>query len=119
MTIWADRTPPLSLVSERLLRLVFGLGEAPMALLQRLLRMRRLPWAFLAPNLVVFAIFTFLPIIINVYYALAAQLVPGRAHDIVELSAGDEGDDLAAIPCVMLRCSRTKMIVTGKSSGVK
>ena len=78
MTIQADRTPPLSLLSERLLRLVFGLGEVPMAMLQRLLGMRRLPWAFLAPNLVVFGIFTFLPIIINVYYAVTggAQLLP-------------------------------------------
>jgi alpha-1,4-digalacturonate transport system permease protein len=61
-----------------LLRFVFSFGEVPMALLQRLIGSRRLPWAFLAPNLVVSAIFTFLPIVINVYYAVTggAQLIP-------------------------------------------
>jgi hypothetical protein len=50
-----------------------------MALLQRLLGMRRLPWAFLAPNL---GVFTFLPIIIDVYYAVTgvAQLLPRDRH---------------------------------------
>jgi alpha-1,4-digalacturonate transport system permease protein len=78
MSIEVDRTPALSLWSERLMRLVFGLGETPMALLQRVLGTGRLPWAFLAPNLVVFAIFTFLPIVIDVYYAVTggAQLLP-------------------------------------------
>jgi alpha-1,4-digalacturonate transport system permease protein len=37
---------------------------------QRLLGLRRLPWLFVAPNLIVFGLFCFLPIGINVIYAL-------------------------------------------------
>ena len=69
MTTKDDRTPARSAAAERLLRLVFDLGEVPMALLQRLLGPRRLPWAFLTPNLIVFGIFTFLPIVIDFYYS--------------------------------------------------
>jgi alpha-1,4-digalacturonate transport system permease protein len=78
MTTQVHGTPTLTIVAERVLRLAFGIGEAPMALLQRLLGVRRVPWAFLAPNLVVFAVFTFLPILINIYYAVTggAQLLP-------------------------------------------
>jgi len=78
VTTQAQSAPALSLGAERLLRIVFGFGEAPMALLQRLIGAQRLPWAFLAPNLVVFAIFTFLPIVIDIYYAVTggAQLIP-------------------------------------------
>jgi alpha-1,4-digalacturonate transport system permease protein len=37
---------------------------------QRVLGLRRLPWLFVAPNLIVFGLFCFLPIGINVIYAL-------------------------------------------------
>jgi alpha-1,4-digalacturonate transport system permease protein len=62
----------------RLLGLVFNLPEAPMAWAQRTLGTRRLPWFFLGPNLAVFGLFTFLPIVIDIYYAFTggAQLLP-------------------------------------------
>lgn len=43
--------------------------EIPMLGLQRLLGVNRLAWVFLAPNLVLFALFAFLPIFLNVFYA--------------------------------------------------
>lgn len=48
---------------------LFDLGERPMRALQRLLGVRRLAWVFLAPNLVAFGLFTFVPLILNALYA--------------------------------------------------
>jgi len=52
--------------------------EWPMRGLQRLLGVPRIGWAFVAPNLIVLGLFTFLPIVIDFYYALTggAQLYP-------------------------------------------
>ena len=47
----------------------FNLLEAPMRALQRLIGVKRLAWVFLLPNLIVFGLFTFLPIGLNVVYA--------------------------------------------------
>jgi ABC-type sugar transport system permease subunit len=49
--------------------LVPGLLELPMRWAQRLLGLRRMAWLFLAPNLLIFGLFTFLPIILNFVYA--------------------------------------------------
>ena len=43
--------------------------EIPMLALQRLLGMNRIAWVFLLPNLVLFGLFAFLPVILNVSYA--------------------------------------------------
>jgi alpha-1,4-digalacturonate transport system permease protein len=44
--------------------------EIPFMLaLQRLLGMNKLAWVFLAPNLILFGLFAFLPVILNVSYA--------------------------------------------------
>ncbi|MBP0616583.1 carbohydrate ABC transporter permease [Jiella mangrovi] len=40
-----------------------------MARAQRLVGIRRVAWLFLLPNLLIFGLFTFLPIILNVFYA--------------------------------------------------
>ncbi|MDG4647618.1 sugar ABC transporter permease [Roseibacterium sp. SDUM158017] len=48
---------------------VMRIVEIPMLALQRLLGMNRLAWVFLAPNLILFALFAFLPVILNVSYA--------------------------------------------------
>jgi len=74
----AARSGTLARLGASLIGLVFNLAERPMALAQRVLGPRRLPWVFLTPNLVVFGIFTFLPIAIDVYYSLTggAQLLP-------------------------------------------
>ncbi|HTS23620.1 MAG TPA: sugar ABC transporter permease [Casimicrobiaceae bacterium] len=48
--------------------------------LQRLLGVPRIGWAFVAPNLLVLGLFTFLPIVIDFYYAASggAQLYPAE-----------------------------------------
>jgi alpha-1,4-digalacturonate transport system permease protein len=58
---------------------VMNLPERPMRAAQARLRDGRLGWLFVGPNLLVFALFTFLPIIINVWYAVTggAELMPG------------------------------------------
>jgi alpha-1,4-digalacturonate transport system permease protein len=53
----------------RLLGLFFNLFEPLFRLGQRVLGVKRLGWLFVAPNLIVFGIFTFLPILINFVYA--------------------------------------------------
>jgi alpha-1,4-digalacturonate transport system permease protein len=56
------------------------LAERPMQLAQRLLGARRMAWVFLAPNLAIFGVFTFLPIAINFYYAFTGgvELYPAQ-----------------------------------------
>jgi alpha-1,4-digalacturonate transport system permease protein len=58
----------------------FALLEPPLAFAQRRLGLERLAWLFLAPNLLIFGTFTFLPIAINVYYAFTGgvQLYPSE-----------------------------------------
>ncbi len=53
----------------RLLGLFFNLFEPLFRLGQRLLGVSRIGWMFVAPNLLVFGLFTFLPIVINFVYA--------------------------------------------------
>jgi len=53
----------------RLLGLFFNLFEPLFRLGQRLLGVSRIGWLFVAPNLIVFGLFTFLPILINFVYA--------------------------------------------------
>ena len=53
----------------RLLGLFFNLFEPLFRLGQRLLGVSRIGWLFVAPNLMVFGLFTFLPILINFIYA--------------------------------------------------
>jgi alpha-1,4-digalacturonate transport system permease protein len=52
-----------------ILHLAPGLLEAPMRWAQRRLGLRRMAWLFLAPNLIIFGLFTFLPIALNFLYA--------------------------------------------------
>jgi alpha-1,4-digalacturonate transport system permease protein len=56
---------PLATVLTQVPRLL----EAPMRAAQRVLGVGRMPWLFLTPNLLIFGTFTFLPIVINFYYA--------------------------------------------------
>ena len=61
--------------------LLFGalnLLEWPMRWAQRHLGQRRIAWLFLAPNLLIFGLFTFLPILLNFWYATTAgiQVLP-------------------------------------------
>jgi alpha-1,4-digalacturonate transport system permease protein len=54
--------------------------EWPMQALQRALGVPRIGWVFVAPNLIVLGLFTFLPIVIDFHYALTggAQLYPAE-----------------------------------------
>jgi alpha-1,4-digalacturonate transport system permease protein len=54
--------------------------EVPMRALQRALGVPRIGWVFVAPNLVVLGLFTFLPIVIDFYYAFTggAELYPSQ-----------------------------------------
>ena len=63
-----------------LLAFFFNLLEAPFRLGQRLLGNSRIGWLFVGPNLVVFGLFTFLPIAINFIYAVTGgvELLPGK-----------------------------------------
>ncbi|NYS24295.1 sugar ABC transporter permease [Rhodobacteraceae bacterium 2376] len=47
----------------------FNLLERPMLALQRVLGQHRLAWVFLLPNLLIFGLFTFVPIILNFAFA--------------------------------------------------
>src|ERR1700746_2583274 len=57
---------------------LMNLPERPMRWAQSRLRDGRLGWLFVAPNLAVFGLFTFLPIAIDFWYALtgSTQLLP-------------------------------------------
>lgn len=57
-----------------------NLLEVPMRFAQRHLGQQRIAWLFLAPNLIIFGLFTFLPIILNFVYATTGgvQVLPGK-----------------------------------------
>ena len=59
---------------------VMNLPERPMRWAQSRLRDGRLGWVFVAPNLLVFVLFSFLPIVIDVFYASSggSQLLPSE-----------------------------------------
>jgi alpha-1,4-digalacturonate transport system permease protein len=59
----------LSDLVRAVLQLPANLIELPMRWVQRGLGLRRMAWVFLAPNLLIFGLFTFLPIILNALYA--------------------------------------------------
>ena len=62
----------------RLLSFFFNLLEPFFRLCQRWLGLSRLGWLFVGPNLLVFGLFTFLPIVINFFYATSGgvKLMP-------------------------------------------
>ena len=59
---------------------VLNAVELPMRALQHALGVPRIGWVFVTPNLIVLGLFTFLPIVIDFYYAFTggAQLYPGQ-----------------------------------------
>jgi len=74
----------IALVAGRLFETCYSalmnVPERPMRWAQSWLRDGRLGWVFVGPNLAVFGLFTFLPIIIDVWYAVtgSTQLLPGN-----------------------------------------
>lgn len=72
--------PRLRAAGGRLLAALLGLPERPMRWLQARFGIGRLAWLFVGPNLVVFGLFTFLPIVIDVLYAVtgSARILPAE-----------------------------------------
>jgi hypothetical protein len=81
--------PPPTVASQRhpLLELPASIGgallnivDAPMRALQRVLGVPRIGWMFVAPNLAILGLFTFLPIVINFYFAFTGgvELYPSQ-----------------------------------------
>ncbi len=68
----------LKKLASPVLAFFFNLFEPVFQLGQRLLGVSRLGWLFVGPNLLVFGLFTFLPIVINLLYATTGgvQLMP-------------------------------------------
>lgn len=56
-------------IALRVISPVMRIIEIPMLGLQRVLGINRLAWVFLLPNLLLFGLFAFLPVILNVVYA--------------------------------------------------
>lgn len=56
-------------VPGRIAVLLMPIVEVPVAIMERTLGRRGMPWLFLAPSLVLFGMFTFLPIAISIGYA--------------------------------------------------
>jgi len=58
----------------------FRVVEAPFHAVQRAFGLGPMPWLFLAPNLAIFGVFTFLPLLINFFYAFTGgvQLYPSE-----------------------------------------
>ncbi len=65
-------------MASSVLAFFFNLFEPIFKLGQKLLGIHRLGWLFVGPNLVVFGLFTFLPIVINLWYAVTGgtELMP-------------------------------------------
>ena len=61
-------------------RAVLNAVDAPMRVVQRLLGVPRIGWMFVAPNLAILGLFTFLPIVVNFYFAFTGgvQLYPSE-----------------------------------------
>jgi alpha-1,4-digalacturonate transport system permease protein len=59
---------------------VLNLLDVPMRALQRVLGVPRIGWMFVAPNLLILGLFTFLPIVINFYFAFSGgvELYPSQ-----------------------------------------
>jgi alpha-1,4-digalacturonate transport system permease protein len=60
---------PLRALAVAIATVALNAVELPMRALQRLLGVPRIGWVFVTPNLVVLGLFTFLPIVIDFYYA--------------------------------------------------
>ena len=71
---------PLLALPGALVRATLNTVEVPMRALQSALGVPRIGWVFVAPNLIILALFTFLPIVINFYYAFTGgvELYPSQ-----------------------------------------
>jgi len=74
----ASSRQPLRAIPAAVASAALNSVELPMRALQRLLGVPRIGWVFVTPNLIVLGMFTFLPIVIDFYYAFTGgvQLYP-------------------------------------------
>ena len=72
--------PTLRALPATLVAVALNALELPMRALQRALGVPRIGWVFVTPNLIVLGLFTFLPIVIDFYYAFTggAHLYPAE-----------------------------------------
>ena len=75
----ASRNPLLA-ATAAVASAVLNLVDVPMRALQRALGVPRIGWMFVAPNLLILGLFTFLPIVINFYFAFSGgvELYPSQ-----------------------------------------
>jgi alpha-1,4-digalacturonate transport system permease protein len=75
----ASRNPLLAAIAT-VAGAVLNLVDVPMRALQRALGVPRIGWMFVAPNLLILGLFTFLPIVINFYFAFSGgvELYPSQ-----------------------------------------
>src|ERR1700687_1904039 len=71
---------PLPAAIATVARAVLNLVDVPMRALQRALGVPRIGWMFVAPNILILGLFTFLPIVINFYFAFSGgvELYPSQ-----------------------------------------
>ena len=97
------RVPGREGLAARLAHGVSDLINHPMALLQRLIGGERMAYVFLAPNLLFFSLFVFLPIGINLIYSVTGGIdliVMIRVRSIDDV-AGVVADRLNKVPGVL------------------
>ena len=75
----ASRNPLLAAIAS-VAGAALNLVDVPMRALQRALGVPRIGWMFVAPNLLILGLFTFLPIVINFYFAFSGgvELYPSQ-----------------------------------------
>ena len=75
----ASRNPLLAAIAT-VAGAALNLVDVPMRALQRALGVPRIGWMFVAPNLLILGLFTFLPIVINFYFAFSGgvELYPSQ-----------------------------------------
>ena len=74
----AATTSPIARTSASVARALLDVVDVPMRALQRIVGVPRIGWMFVAPNLVILGVFTFLPIAIDFWFALTGgvELLP-------------------------------------------
>jgi alpha-1,4-digalacturonate transport system permease protein len=76
----SNRRPPLVTLPTAAAVAALNAIDVPMRAIQRLVGVPRIGWMFVAPNLAILGLFTFLPIVINFYFAFTGgvQLYPSQ-----------------------------------------
>src|SRR5690348_7671558 len=76
----AATASPITRTSSALGRALLDVVDVPMRALQRIVGVPRIGWMFVAPNLVILGVFTFLPIAIDFWFALTGGVELEPVH---------------------------------------